>query len=109
MGFKIIKPLNVVIKPVIIEPKLTIMDNQLQAKFQLYQDFKGELSSTTGIQSKGMFIAKIDELSDNISMSNITFLDTNYIHIDKTKFRQAIGVYGKTWMKSTQCICNNED
>lgn len=73
----------------------------LKANQILHQDFKGEISSVTGIQSKGLYITKFHPLSSEPETPILTIISTHYFHIDPSKVQYAPGVYGKTWYKST--------
>lgn len=84
-------------EPVNESPKV---EKQLKANQILHQDFKGELSSSTGIQSKGLYITKFHPLSSEPETPIVTIISTHYFHIDPTKVQYAPGVYGKTWMRT---------
>ncbi len=105
MSFNIIEKLDDSVQPVNIRQDKTEL---LQAETIFLENFKGELSSVTGIYGKGFFIAKINELTCEVSNPQINIKSSNPIHIT-TSFRIIKGTYGKTWIKRTKIICNEEE
>lgn len=93
-------------KPVNVPSK---SKEQLKANQILLENFKGELSSVTGIQSKGMYIAKLHPISSEPERPTVTIISTNYIHTDSSKVRVAIGTYGKSWIKRRFIECDENE
>lgn len=97
MALQIIEELGSNKKPV-NEPKI-LKPNQIRL-----QDFNGELSSDTGIQSKGLYITRFSGFDSTPDTPTITILSDGYFHIDKSKILYAKGIDGKTWIKKTSFI-----
>lgn len=81
----------------VISPQKVV--KQLKANQVTLDNFKGEFSSITGIQSKGMYITKLNGLSSEPETPITTIISDKYIHTDPSKVRVAIGTYGKSWSK----------
>ena len=77
---KILETLNADNKPVNLASNVKL---NLQANQILDKDFQGELSSLTGIQSKGLYIAKINQITCEPERPTITIISEHYIHIEK--------------------------
>lgn len=77
MSLKIIKQLKDEIEPVIIGDSIKL----LQAKIVIAKNFTGELSSVTGIQSKGLYIAKINPFTCNPEKPTVNIITDTYIHL----------------------------
>lgn len=106
MALKIISKLETDIKPVINSLKV---EKQLQANQILLKDYIGELSSFKGVNSKGLFIIKIDQFTTNTEFPNTNIISNEYFHTDKSKVIQGKGVYGETWTKTRNLICNEDE
>lgn len=86
-------------------------ETKLKANQISIDNFKGELSSVTGIQSKGMYIAKLHPISSEPETPTCNIISTHYIHIDpdKTKIKYGKGKYGNTWKKDIPFIPIEDD
>ena len=94
-------------KPVIVRPPVV---KQLQANYKFITDLKPEqLSSLTGVVSKGLYIAKINQLNDEIEYPSLFVISEGYFHIKRNTSQIPQGTYGKTWVKRTHVICNEDE
>lgn len=107
MALKILNSLNSADKPVIVSS--SIKEKHLQANQIAFKDFNGEISSVTGIVSKGLYIAKINQLTTDCTFPSVNLQSSEYFHIDKSKVRYSKGAYGSTWNKTKNVICNEDE
>ncbi len=98
-----LKITNISEKPVNESPKV---EKSLKANQINVRDFRGELSSTTGIQSKNLYISKIGGFDCESQTPIINIVGDGEFHpdcykvkTDNTKRNVIVGRYGDTYLK----------
>lgn len=98
---KILSSLDDDIKPVNEPLKV---EKQLKVNYVLLENFDGELSSFTGIQSKYLYIPRLHPITSEPENPRVNIISNEPFHIDPFKIRIALGIYGKSWIKYTSFI-----